>query len=504
MSNVNYNHKTLSQRIVLGVFICLTPFLGLAQGEVGLIDFKMRKPETVDLVKTANGDLVYCFLNTREIQLSTVTSNYSNSSAVFQTSKELVRSEYIVSTRDQAFHTLYFFSHKLNSIQAYNIDLSLSTTQTIQSAMIPKEESFLTAVVINNKLYVLTVAKVGSMINLWEFFRGTSLSKTPFDTHKLKFHESLESREEDLNEKKYSSIGIDRIDYALESNLKSAHANNKLYCVGDSIMITIDEPDHTRLYTIDANQKKFSEKNFLFKLEKGENSGDKQGNSFLYNKQLFRTTINNEMMNISVLDIDSVKLQWSYNIFPNQPITIKNGPMITEGQKDKVLPNTAQYFNRILSGRICIAVNEINDQYLVQVGSYEYRNSMNSYNSGGPNISIGMGIGMGGVGMGFPVTGGGYGTGMSGYYNGYPGYYPSDAYSYIETTYFYSLMDSKTLAHSPLAPPKTIKERLNEYEDQKFKKGIPDLIKVFPLENKVILMGYYAKHLHKYQLVEIR
>jgi hypothetical protein len=473
-----------------------------AQGEVAIVDFKIRKPDLVDLVTLNNDDIVYCFLSPKEVQLTTVTSNYTQSSAVFQLSKELVRSEYIVSSRDRSFHTLYFFNYKLNAIQAYKIDLGMGTTQTISCGIIPKDESFLTAVVIEDKFYLLTVSKVTSTISLWESYRGAALTKTSFDVMPAKLHQSLESREEDLNEKKYSAIGIDKIDYRLENNLKSAHALNKLYVIDNTIVITLDDADWTWLCTINPVTKTYTEKKFSFRLENGEGSRDKQGNSFLYHKQLFRTTINHEMMNLSIIDTDSAHLKWSYNIFPEQPIAIKNGPLLSEGDNNKVLGKTGQYFNRVLSGKICIAVNEINEQYLLQVGSYEYKYSWNS-TAVGPSLSMGMGMGMGGVGMGYPMMGG-YGWGMPGYYSGYPGYYPGSSIPYIETTYFYSLMKVNTFEHLPVAPPKTMRERLNEYEDQKFSKGVPDLIKVTPLKNKAILMGYYAKNIHKYQLVEIR
>jgi hypothetical protein len=61
-----------------------------------------------------------------------------------------------------------------------------------------------------------------------------------------------------------------------------------------------------------------------------------------------------------------------------------------------------------------------------------------------------------------------------------------------------------SLEHVELAPPKTLREKLNDYEDQKFKNDMPDLIKVLPLGDNGILMGYYFRSAHKYQLVEIR
>ena len=485
------------------MIIMLKPTFSVAQGEVALIDISMRKPEQVDMVQTATAH-VFCFISNKEIQLSLVNSNYTYSSAVFKLSKELYRSEYILSTRDNNSHTMYYLNKKNNSIQAFKIDLSMATSQTLVCGEIPMDESFLTAVNIDGVFYMLTVSRTTAFIHLWKSEKGSALEKTSFQIKQTKLHRYLETRDEELNEKKFSAIGIDKVDYSLENNLKSTHALSKLYVIEGKIVLTVDDPDKTLLYTIDTQNKTLVEKEYGFSLEKADKSRDKQGNSFLLNNKLFRATINDVMMNISLVSVDSAKLLWTYNVLPEEQIAIKNGPILSEEDGvNKVLGKTNQYFNRVLSGKISIAANEINGHYLMQVGSYEYKDSWNSPSSG-PNISIGMGLGMG-IGMGYSTPGvGGYGWGMPGYYNGYPGYYPNSSYSYIQTTYFYSLLNTETLEHSMFPPPKTMREKLNEYETQKFKKNSPDLINISPLPGKFILMGYYVRKNHKYQLVEIR
>jgi hypothetical protein len=483
--------------------IALKPTFSFAQGEVALIDLQIKRPDQIDMIKLPKGH-VFCFLRNNEVQLTVLNANYSYSSALFKLSKELNRSEYILSTRDSVAHTLYYFNKKANSIQAFKIDLAMATTQTFDCGTIPSDESFLTAVNIKERFYMLTVSKNTAEIHLWKSERGMALEKTSFAIAQTKLHRYLETREEELNEKKFSAIGIDKIDYALENNLKSAHALNKLYVIGNKIIVTVDDPDKTLLYTIDIDAKTLVEKDYTFTLEKNDNARDKQGNSFLLNNTLFRTTMNSEMMNLSMVSVDSAKLLWKYNVLPDEPIAIKNGPLLLEEDGvNKVLGKTGQYFNRVLSGKLCIAVNEINDHYLLQVGSYEYKDSWNTVGSG-PNISIGMGMGMG-LGMGYSTPSvGGYGWGMPGYYSGYPGYYPNSSYTYIQTAYFYSLLNAESLEHSTFPPPKTMREKLNEYETQKFKKNLPDLINISPLPGKFILLGYYARKNHKYQLVEIR
>lgn len=498
------------------IVIIFLPAFAKAQGEQALIDFKIKKPDRVDVVKNSEGKYIFSFLNHKQIQLTTVNKNYSFTNASFELDKSLHKAEYLLSTRDAKYHTAYFYHERSRTIKAFRIDLTMGIAQTLDCGAVPGDEDFLTALQVNQKFYLITVSRAASLLHLWESSQGNPFVRTSFEVQHPKLNDALRITEDQLNERIYSDIGIDKITYELENNLKSAHALNKLYIIDNRLIITMDEPDQLWLYTIDLDQKKLTEKKLAFSLENGEGKGNKQGNSFLYYNKLFRATSNDEMLNVVMLDVDSVKMEWNQKIFKDLPILIKNGPIVTEsgGNTPKVIGKTSQYLNRIQNSKIAIAVNEINDQYLIQIGSYEFKQSYNGYgNNGGggsPRVSIGMGMGMGmgfgGVGIGVPMGGfgGGYGWGNPGYNYGYPGYYPSSAYTYIESTYFYSLVDAMSLEHVELAPPKTLREKLNDYEDQKFKSDMPDLIKVLPLEDNGILMGYYFKGAHKYQLVEIR
>ncbi|MDB5271743.1 MAG: hypothetical protein JWO58_110 [Chitinophagaceae bacterium] len=520
-----YFSKALKRTTKLFLFVVCTlcPYFLHAQGELALIDFKIKKPNQVDVLTTEDGRHIYCFFNSRQMQLTTVSTNYSFVSASFEMDKSLHHSDYLLSVRDGKYQTAFFYNERGKIIKTFRIDLSMGTTQTLDCGVIPKEEDFLNAFQLNQKFYLLTVTKGSSNLHLWESVQGNPLVKTSFTVKHPNLYATLRVNDQDLNERKYSDIGIDKVNYELENNLKSAHALNKLYLINGKIIITLDEPDQIWLYTIDPNTKTIDEKKLAFKLEIADEDKktSKQGNSFLYNDKLFRVTANDEMLNVVMISLDSIRMEWNEKVFREQPILFKNGPIVTESGSSgapKVVGKTSQYLTKVQNSRVAIAVNEINHQYLMQIGSYELKQSYNPYGNGMGgggsrfSVGIGMGMGMGGMGMGMGNMGmgnmgyGGYGGGygMPGYYGGYSGYYSNSGYSYVESTYFYSLIDAANLQHVDLAPPKTVREKLNDYEDQKFKKSMPDLITVTPLPDQTILMGYYFKSAHKYQLVEIR
>jgi hypothetical protein len=516
-------------RVFLSVAFMICPYFVFAQGELALIDFKIKRPDVVDVVSLKDGRYVYCFLNRKQMQLTTVASNYTFASASFELDKSLHHSEYLLTVRDGKYQTAYFYEERSKFVKAFRVDLSMGTTQTVSCGVIPSEEDYLCTFQLNQKFYLITVNKKGSTFNLYESDGGNDFAKNSFEVSHTYLHNVFRADDGNLNERKYSDIGVDEISYDLENNLKSAHALNKLYLVNGKIILTVDEPDQTWLYTIDPDLKKLEEKKLAFGLEEGEGSKEKQGNSFLYYDKLFRVTSNDDMLNVVMISLDSIKMEWNGKVFRDQPILIKNGPIVTESGTSgtpKVIGKTTQYLSRVQNSKIAIAVNVINQQYVMQIGAYEIKQSYggygNGYNTGGGSrMSIGFGMGMGGMGMGgmgMGMGGGGIGFGNGGFggmgyggyggyggnYFGYPGYYSNSGMSYIESTYFYSLIDANTLQHVELAPPKTLREKLNDYENQKFKKSMPDLISIVPLADKNILFGYYFKSAHKYQLVEIR
>jgi len=112
-------------------------------------------------------------------------------------------------------------------------------------------------------------------------------------------------------------------------------------------------------------------------------------------------------------------------------------------------------------------------------------------------------MGYGGMGMGY----GGMGYYDPFYYGGYPGYYPyGNSYSStsIHATYFQSLLLIEDLSHVDGNVPKTMRERINDYEQDVLKKSNPELLNIMPTYNSGLLLGYYAKGHSRYNLVEFK
>jgi hypothetical protein len=131
----------------------------------------------------------------------------------------------------------------------------------------------------------------------------------------------------------------------------------------------------------------------------------------------------------------------------------------------------------------------------------------NAYRTGfsGPTLSIGMGTGFGpGMGMGYGGYGGGFYMGGPGmYYGGFPGYYPYQATTKIKVTYFKSLLQEGDLAHVQGSLSENMKEKINQFEYNKFRYNTPEVVRIAKYNDQV-LYGYYAKTGKKFVLICFR
>jgi hypothetical protein len=365
----------------------------------------------------------------------------------------------------------------------------------------------------NGKFYVLVVPQYTSKLKVLEF-KGHQKEENTFDVEMEKFYATLTKQNHLLNMNAQSEVGIEVIKYDLENNIKSSFPSKKLYYFDDKIILTFDEPGLTHMITVDMVIKNIEYKKLNFTLEKGDGSKNKQGNSFLYENRLFRTTISPDQLNISILDLDSMNLVSTYNFYPDKEIDIKNGPIVMEGggpaftTDEKILKRTDQYFRRVLEGNLAISAHKIDsNQYELQVGSYDMYVTNNRSNFGPPGLSVGMGMGAGfgvgfgmGSGMGYPY--GGF-AGPGSFFNGFPGYYPYQTTVRQKVVYFKSLLGNSTFEHLEGNVPLTLKDKINQYEYKNFRNGLPEVMRIAPYKES-LLFGYYHKPSKKFNLIQFR
>ena len=498
-------------------------------GQKTVLEMEMKggKAQNVFSANDSNGNLVYIFQGTKSFQISIFDPSYKSINE-FLVDKDVVEKKDVVigTAFTNKKIVLYLYNEKAGVFSSLAIDrVTGESKYSPEIGTLRKDEFLLKTFEMNGVFYVMAIPEFKNAVVLFSSDEGGQLVIRNYEINYQGFYAKLASNNNDINQKTSSPVGIERISYDIENNVKSAYPTKKLYTFGNKIYMTFEEPAHTHLIIIDPAATNSSYRKLNFSLDEAKDKTPKQGNSFLFKGDLFRVTFNNDQLNLIVINLDSMELIKSYNVFPDQPISFINGVIIEDGNdiKDRVVKTTSLFFRKINRGAIAIAVNEPkNGEYATELGVYdEYTTARGG--SGfpvSPGLSIGGGVGIGiGVGVGIGMGSGGFGS-----MGGYPSY-PSSGYTTtsVHVAYFNSMFRVDNLAHIEGVVPKSVREKINDYEmdvlknnndallnyvtnynnDYFFNKNNPELYNILSNSNRLIL-GYYVKGRSKYILAEFR
>ena len=487
---------------------CITLFSVVAQNSEETIEIKLRSPSAIFSATDSLGNYVFVFQSSTQLQFSFFNSfNKSNENIVISTPSDSRKDEVLDAQIEGDICVLYLHNNKKLTVSAIIVNRATGQNRFVNLGQFNYSDKYLKSFLLNGSFYLLTVPQGRNQIDVW-LVTERGLEKTSYLIEMTDFYKRLVANNTSLNDATNSAVGIDKINYDLENNVKSAQSSKKIYGYQDKIFLTFDDSENTHFIQIDLTNKTAQYRQLQFGLDKSLNAFKKQGNSFLYKDILFRSTMNMDQLNVSVIKLDSLVLLANYNAYPHTKIMFKNGPILQEGSSDKqkIIDDNNMYFRKVLNGTLSIAATKKDSMYIIEVGGYEKITNNNGYGPGGfggPSISMGMGMGgmgmgmggmgMGGMGMGMGGMGmggmgGGYGMGMPGYYNGYSGYYPyNSSYSSIRTIYFHSLVNSSTYEHETGIVPITLRERVSNFENAMFKDKIPSLIRIVDFQNAIII-----------------
>jgi hypothetical protein len=489
------------------ILVVSVAFGSSAQRMVQELEMKNGKAQAVFSTADTYGNMAYIFQGSKSIQVNLLDPSYQVLSQFLINRDEAEkRNEVIGVTLGVKNVVVYLYDTKERNLAALIID-RFTGTYTFRPSIgtLQKAEFFLKSFEMGGKFYVLVVPQYKNTVLLFESEDGNDFVVKNYEINFPTFYAKLSSKNDELNHKTDSPVGIEKISYAVENNIKSTYPSKKLYTFGDKIYMTFDEAAHTHLVIIDPKSNESVYRKLNFSLSKTKNTNPRQGNSFLYMGDLFRVTMNEEQLNMIVITIDSMQMLKSYTIYAEQPIPILNGHIRQDGNdiEMRIIKNTPQFFKRIQKAKLSIAVNDLLDgRYEAEIGGYE---EVVSYRNAGPGYSMSPGMSMGfGMGMGPMMMGYGYPMYYDPFY--YPGYYPyggGSTVTSIRSTYFQTLLDIDHLTHIQGNVPKTLREKLNDYEADVFRKNNPELLNVIPTYgHKGLVLGYYAKNRSKYILVE--
>lgn len=489
------------KKIALSLFLCYSLF-SFTQEELAAFKLGMKKSnafvkDAIPVVNESNGDIALFLADTKNVygylfdhnfriidSLQLVNKNRKFSSIVGHSIvNEKEFGLYLTSNFEDEF-ALVNFSFENDSTFIKEIDLDL------------KNEIFIQTLNVNHKLYILSVIKKSSILNIYSIPSDGIVEKYTVDFSDTKFI-NYKDKEATLYELLMANASIlkggaiistskqtadvVKIKNDILNPIDIASSLSKLYVQGDKLIITFDEhAGLTQLLSIDLNsfQKKVHRvKKPLFDTD----SKKKKSNSFIYDDTIFMITATKEDLVFAVNDLSTGEIIASYTANKKDTIDFKNSPIIQVGgtyKKYREFEETQKFFRKIYDGDVGISVYKPKDHYQVLLGGkVEYKASGGGMGFGGPNVLLAT---FGPVVIYYNVTALAY------FYH-----------SHTKSTYIQSLLD-KDFKHIEATFPEHAYDKIKNFKEEK--DPSPDAKTVFKYNDFYILGNYIPWPYQEYRL----
>lgn len=486
------------KKISILIFLLQTSFFSFSQKEVATYKLKNYSVNNADFIPGTG----FLFVSASTIEIILTDDSLRQERKVEIRKDAAAKKEiFLGAERNKDILVLYFAHQRSRQISSYHLNLSTTASYKSNLITLPNDEEILQCFTSESGFHLLTATRYQSVVNDWHSYEG-KFEKNTYAIAMPGFYASiLRIKELSGATKKFPEFFFTRIDERSLLSMQQATALNKIYINDSLVSLTIDEPSCTHLIEIDFQNKKTSYKRLNFSIEKGQNSAQKQGNSFVSNNLLFRVTASPEQLNLSIIDLQSIKLIHTYNTYAKDAmVSFANSPLFEEGFVDGIkgerqIKKTDAFFSKLMEGDIGIMV--INKDSVIEtvIGSYavttSYRPAYPVSNSP-MNTNSGLNIG---IGMGSGYYGQSPGMMSNNYYNPY-----GNTVTKEKLVYFRSLFDSDHSTHLNGVSEKSITEVIQDwYAD---KNDANECVICFRERGKNYYSGYYSSYKKEYHIVK--
>jgi hypothetical protein len=468
-------------------------FLVFAQDEAKTFLLNSYKYNTVVSETDPLGNSYYCFMHKSNFEIKILDKNLNLTGGRIFKVKDYDRNKYPIGigyASDYMF--VYFLDVRLNKITRLIFDKkNIMVPRFSETAIfLPRTERYLEAVNVKGKFKIVSFDKITN-----HFVVRTPSSQT--DSAEVKYITSGSEMLERVLQNGEKDISLKRM-YSYSDNLQNTASLGKVYLEDDELRITIDDRRFTHLFELNlvSNICKYSK--LVFHLHRCNDGDIEGGNSHIKNNKLFKITYCAGMMNLATVELDSLSIEQTYNIFPDKEVDIKCTPFIEEvSYEDRndtkdYLSSTDEFMERLNPDGLGIAVCSLNENdFLLQIGSS--RTTFYTVTSPGYGNTFGMG---GGISIG------GFGLG-----SGSPSVFGSptmNTYRKVKDVYFKSIINQETLSRSAnIMPEPAMSDKLSSFENAKVNDSFKGVSTINEVENEIIY-GYFSGKDDLYHLVKFK
>lgn len=294
---------------------------------------------------------------------------------------------------DKQSYNLFFANKNRSQFTIKNIDFENKTSRIMPLKLEFKKEKYLEAFSYNGKFYVLTVRKMSSVLNIFEFDGKVNLNKRVVDLSEYEFARKGYFHLYDifLDEEVFPKqvLKITKIESHNPNPLDIASAENKLYCFNGNLLLTVDnEDDNTKLISIDLNyfssEVVFIDQGYI----KNDDNSKTKSNSYLVDNILYQIRASKEELFLRGYSLMTKSLVFEQRVSSGEEICFANTPLFQEGgttiftqNSERELNKSKQFLRRMVAGDVGISVYSHSNKLVLTVGGYQH---VQNSGGGGP------------------------------------------------------------------------------------------------------------------------
>lgn len=254
-------------------------------------------------------------------------------------------------------------------VVSFNFETGFGTSKELEFKI--RGEKFIEAVNYQNTIYLLTIPKLSSQINIYSFndIENPSLTEVLFEENDFLDRKNRPTRIYDII---YKSE-ISQVEPNVPNSLEITSREFKIYRDKNIVTLTSDKySEFTYVVTLDLLTK---ERVSVKRIEKQTIDGFKMGirtNSFMQDGKLFQLVANTDALKFQVVDLVSEEIMKAYSLTDEDELFFKNSPITLQGgefQAYRELKRTNQFLRKISTGDIGISIYKPQNNYQITMGS---------------------------------------------------------------------------------------------------------------------------------------
>ncbi|MEW7289214.1 hypothetical protein [Aquimarina sp. 2304DJ70-9] len=284
---------------------------------------------------------------------------------------------------------IFLLSNSSNKrFELLKIDAQEKNVKSIQDYLNFNDDEYLLAFKNKNQIYVMTIGKNKSNLNIHKINTNGSLEKIKYNlsneeffdkkSKKVSLYEALLYQKENnvINPGLSDIIGskhleLEYIESNIPNSIEKASKKSKLFVEDDKIMLLLDQSNlYSQIITLDLNSSNFKIDNIKKAIL--SDYGVTKTNSFISKNQLYQLVASKENMQFMVTDISTKESIKEIHITQKDSITFKNTPIIQEGgtyDNYREMEKTAKFLRKLALGSVGVSIYHSNGNVQVTLGS---------------------------------------------------------------------------------------------------------------------------------------